>query len=187
MAEEQEVEILDIRKSPDVKDLHLYSGKGSSVDIPVIAVLGTDCASGKRTTAVKLNREFNRLGVRSVLIGTGQTSLMQGSKYGIAIDALPSQFVIGEIEHAIYQAFHEVKPEIIIVEGQGAVGHEAILSSIAIIRGSQPDGIILQHVPTREKRCDFPFLNVPSIESEIKLINSLSNASVIVITLNSEL
>ncbi len=186
VAKEQEVKIIDIRKPPNTKDLHLFCGKRRTVDIPVIAVLGTDCASGKRTTAVKLNRGLNKLGIHSILVGTGQTSLMQGSKYGIAIDALPSQFVIGEIEHAIYQAFHEAKPDIIIVEGQGAVSHEAFLSSIAIIRGSLPDGIILQHVPSREKRCDFPFLNVPSIESEINLINSLSAGKVIAIALSSE-
>ena len=186
MAREQEVEIMDIRKPPDIKNLHIYSGKGSIVSVPVIAVLGTDCASGKRTTAVELNKELNNLGIRSILVGTGQTSLMQGSKYGIAIDAIPSQFVIGEIEDAIYQAFREADPDIILVEGQGAVGHEAFLSSIAIIRGSHANGIILQHAPFREKRCDFPFLNVPSIESEINLISALSKGKVIAIALNSE-
>lgn len=186
IAKEEKVKIIDIRKPPEVKDLHIYSGKGSIVDVPVVAVLGTDCASGKRTTAVALNKSLNNLGVKSVLVGTGQTSLMQGSKYGVAIDAIPSQFAIGEVEHAVYSAFCEESPDIIIVEGQGAASHEAFLSSIAIIRGCHPDGIILQHSPAREKRCDFPFLFVPSVESEISLLNNLSRVDVIALTLNSE-
>jgi uncharacterized NAD-dependent epimerase/dehydratase family protein len=69
----------------------------------VVAVLGTDCACGKRTTAVELNNTLNNLGIKSVLIATGQSGLMQGALYGVAIDALVSQFVIGEIENALFK------------------------------------------------------------------------------------
>ena len=63
------------------------------------------------TTAVELNKALNNLGVKSVLVATGQTGLMQGAKYGVAIDALVSQFVIGEIEHAVVQAFEQESPD----------------------------------------------------------------------------
>lgn len=186
MAIEYNVQIKDIRKPPKLEDSHVFTGQISKVNIPVIAVLGTDCACGKRTTAVKLNQSLNDLGLQSVLIATGQTSLMQGAKYGASMDALISQFAIGELENAVVQAFEHENPDIILVEGQSAVSHPAFMSSIGILKGSLPDGIILQHPPARKLRCDFPDLLMPTIESEIKLIEAISQSQVIAIALNHE-
>ncbi len=186
MAIECGITIKDIRKPPLLKNLHVFTGQISEVNIPVIAVLGTDCACGKMTTAVELNQTLNSLGVKSILVATGQTSLMQGAKYGVSIDALVSQFVIGEIENAIVQAFEQEKPDLILVEGQSAVGHPAFMSSIGILKASLPDGVILQHPPSRLFRCDFPLLAMPTIESEIKLIEAISATKVVAIALNHE-
>ena len=103
---------MDVRKVPPLKDLHVFTGQISKVNVPVIAVLGTDCACGKMTTAVELNKALNSQGIKSVLIATGQTSLMQGARYGISIDALVSQFVIGEIEHASEEMVKQVRMEL---------------------------------------------------------------------------
>jgi len=148
--------------------------------------LGTDCACGKMTTAVELNRTLNNLGIKSVLVGTGQTSLMQGAKYGISTDALINQFVVGEIENSVMQAFTNENPDIILVEGQSAVSHPAFMSSLGILKGSMPDGIILQHPPARTFRCDFPDLPMPTVESEIKLIEAISKTKVLAIALSHE-
>lgn len=180
------VTIKDIRKPPKLKDLHFFTGQISQINIPVIAVLGTDCACGKMTTAVELNQTLNNLGIKSILVATGQTSLMQGASYGVSIDALVSQFVIGEIENAVIQAFEGENPDIILVEGQSAVGHPAFMSSIGILKASMPDGIILQHPPSRRFRCDFPLLAMPTIESEIKLIEAISTSKVMGIALSHE-
>jgi uncharacterized NAD-dependent epimerase/dehydratase family protein len=180
------VKIKDIRKPPQLEDLHVFTGQISRVTVPVIAILGTDCACGKMTTAVELNQALNQLGVKSVMIGTGQTSLMQGAKYGASMDALVSQFAIGEIEHAVVQAFDCENPDIILVEGQSSVSHPAFMSSIGILKGSMPDGVILQHPPARQFRCDFPNLVMPSIESEIQLIEAISQSEVIAIALSHE-
>jgi len=180
------VQIKDIRKPPPLKDLHLYTGKISQVNVPVIAVLGTDCACGKMTTAVELNKTLNNLGIKSVLVATGQTSLMQGARYGVSTDALISQFMVGEVENSVVQAFEKESPDIILVEGQSAISHPAFLSSIGILKGSMPDGVILQHPPARKFRCDFPNLAMPTPESEIKLIETISKAKVIAITLSHE-
>lgn len=180
------IQIKDIRKPPSLKDLHVFTGKISEVNVPVIAILGTDCACGKMTTAVELNQALNSLGIKSIMVATGQTSLMQGSTYGVAIDALISQFVIGEIEHAVIQAFEQENPDIILVEGQSAVSHPAFMGSLAILKGSMPDGVILQHPPARKFRCDFPLLKMPDVESEIQLIEAISQAQVIAIALSHE-
>ncbi|MGF1603750.1 MAG: DUF1611 domain-containing protein [Thermosynechococcaceae cyanobacterium] len=186
MAAQHGIQIKDIRKPPKLKELHVFSGQISRVNVPVIAVLGTDCACGKMTTAVELNQALNSLGLKSVMVATGQTGLMQGAKYGASIDALVSQFVIGEIENAVVQAFDNENPDIILVEGQSAIGHPAFMSSLGILKGSMPDGIILQHPPARKFRCDFPHLAMPTIESEIQLIESISQTQVIAITLSHE-
>ena len=186
MAAQSNIQIKDIRKPPLLKNLHVFTGRISKVDVPVIAVLGTDCACGKMTTAVELNRTLNNLGIKSVLVGTGQTSLMQGAKYGISTDALINQFVVGEIENSVMQAFTNENPDIILVEGQSAVSHPAFMSSLGILKGSMPDGIILQHPPARTFRCDFPDLPMPTVESEIKLIEAISKTKVLAIALSHE-
>lgn len=186
MAAQNGIQIKDIRKPPKLKDLHVFTGQISKVNVPVIAVLGTDCACGKMTTAVELNKTLNNLGVKSVLVATGQTSLMQGAMYGVSIDALISQFVVGEIENSVIQAFENESPDIILVEGQSAVSHPAFMSSLGILKGSMPDGIILQHPPARKFRCDFPDLAMPTVESEIQLIETISQARVIAIALSHE-
>lgn len=185
-AARNDVQIKDIRKPPQLKDLHVFTGKRSEVTAPVVAVLGTDCACGKRTTAVELNNALNRLGIKSVLVATGQSGLMQGAKFGVAIDALVSQFVVGEIENAVIQASNIGKPDMILVEGQSAVGHPAFMGSMGILKGSRPDGVILQHPPARKFRCDFPNLKMPTVESEIKLIEAISQAKVMAIALSHE-
>jgi uncharacterized NAD-dependent epimerase/dehydratase family protein len=180
------VRIKDIRKPPKLEDLHVFTDQRAKVTIPVIAVLGTDCACGKRTTTVALNNSLNSLGINSILIATGQSGLMQGAMYGAAIDALISQYVVGEIENAVIQAFENESPDIILIEGQSAVSHPAFMSSIGILKGSKPDGVILQHPPARTYRCDFPNLKMPVVESEINLIEAISQTKVMALALSHE-
>ena len=186
MAARYNIQIKDIRKPPKLKDSHVFTGQIFRVDVPVIAMLGTDCACGKMTTAVELNKALNDLGLKSIMVATGQTSLMQGAKYGVSMDSLISQFAIGELENAVVQAFENEHPDIILIEGQSAVSHPAFMSSIGILKGSAPDGVILQHPPARKFRCDFPDLVMPTVEREIQLIEAISPSQVIAIALNHE-
>ena len=180
------VEILDVRRPPDKKDLHVFTGDIERVTCPVIAVLGTDCAIGKRTTATVLTQALNDRGVRTVMIGTGQTGLIQGARYGVPIDAIPSQFCAGELEAMIIKAFKVEKPDVIIIEGQGALSHPAFSSSSFILRGACPDGVILQHAPGRKHRCDFPEMKMPTPATEINLIETFAKTTVIGVTINHE-
>ncbi|MBM1691136.1 DUF1611 domain-containing protein [Sulfitobacter geojensis] len=183
---EQNVTIRDIRKPKPSKDMRLFDGSVAGVKALRIAVLGTDCAIGKRTTATVLARALNAKGIKTVLVGTGQTGLMQGAKYGIAMDAVPPQFCCGELEGAIVAASDGEKPDIILIEGQGALSHPAFCTSAFILRGSQPDAVILQHAPKRAHRCDFPNMPMPTPASEIALIEAFADTKVIGVTLNHE-
>lgn len=180
------VRILDVRKPRDKKDLRVFSNRLSEVTCPRIAVLGTDCAIGKRTTATILTHALSECGIRTVLVGTGQTSLIQGARYGVALDAIPSQFCPGELEATILEAFERDHPDVIIVEGQGSLSHPAYSTSSLILRGSHPDGVVLQHAPGRPHRCDFPQMAMPTPASEINLIQTFSDTRVIGLTINHE-
>lgn len=185
LATENSVTLLDVRKPPSKENLHGFTGQIMDVKTPVIAVLGTDCAVGKRTTALCLVEALRKEGVKAAFIATGQTGILQGSKYGVAIDVLTSGFAAGEVENAILEADKET-PDIIIVEGQGALSHQAFTSSSAILRGAMPKGIILQHPPKRVNRCDFPNIPMPTLESEIELLEVFSKSYVMAITINHE-
>ncbi|MCW8884204.1 MAG: DUF1611 domain-containing protein [Motiliproteus sp.] len=180
------VEILDVRKPRDKKDLRMFSGRITEVTCPVIAVLGTDCAIGKRTTATILTRALCDRGMNAVMIGTGQTGLIQGARYGIALDAVPSQFCAGELEAIIIEAFEAERPDVIIIEGQGALSHPAFSTTSFILRGSCPDAVILQHAPKRNYRCDFEQMEMPEPSTEINLIQTFADTKVIGLTINHE-
>jgi len=181
-----DVEILDVRKPRAKKDLRTFSGRIDEVTCPRIAVFGTDCAIGKRTTATILTRALNDCGVKAVLVGTGQTGLIQGARYGVSLDAVPSQFCVGEMEASIVEAFKSEKPDVIIIEGQGALSHPAYSTSSFIIRGSCPNGVVLQHAPGRAHRCDFKQMAMPTPASEINLIQTFADTTVIGLTINHE-
>jgi uncharacterized NAD-dependent epimerase/dehydratase family protein len=180
------VEILDVRRPRAKKDLRMFTGRISEVTCPRIAVLGTDSAIGKRTTATILTRALNDRGVKAVMVGTGQTGLIQGARYGIALDAIPSQFCSGEMEATVIEAFEGEHPDVIIVEGQGALSHPAYLTSTFILRGSKPQGVVLQHAPGRTKLGDFEGMTMPTPASEINLIESFADTKVIGLTINHE-
>lgn len=180
------VQILDIRRPRDKKNLRMFSGRIAEVTCPRIAVLGTDCAIGKRTTATILTQALNDYGVKTVLVGTGQTGLIQGARYGVALDAVPSQFCSGEMEAAVVAAFEGENPDVILIEGQGALSHPAYSTSSFILRGSCPDGVVLQHAPGRTHRCDFEQMPMPTPASEIHLIQTFADTKVIGLTINHE-
>ncbi|MEO9223868.1 MAG: DUF1611 domain-containing protein, partial [Acidimicrobiales bacterium] len=180
------VTILDVRRPRAKKDLRMFSGRISTVTCPRIAVLGTDGAIGKRTTATILTRSLNDHGIRAVMVSTGQTGIIQGARYGIAVDAIPCQFCSGEMEATVVEAFENEHPDVIIIEGQGALSHPAYLTSSFILRGSQPQGVILQHAPSRKWLGDFGDVAMPTAESEINLIQTFAATRVIGVAINHE-
>jgi uncharacterized NAD-dependent epimerase/dehydratase family protein len=180
------VTILDVRRPRDKTELRMFSGRIDEVNCPRIAVLGTDSAIGKRTTATILTQALIARGINAVMVGTGQTGLIQGARYGVALDAIPCQFCSGEMEATVVDAYEGEHPDVIIVEGQGALSHPAYLSSVFILRGSQPDAVILQHAPGRPRLGDFPDIATPNPADEIKLIETFADTRVIGLTLNHE-
>ena len=186
LAKEYGIIIRDIRKPPAKDSLHFFSGKIKNVTSLKIAILGTDSAVGKRTTAWKLLDSLTSAGIKTELIGTGQTAWMQGAKYNIIIDSLISDFVAGEIENIIWKAWKNEKPEVIIIEGQGSIMHPAYPGGFEIIAAGRPDLIIMQHAPGRKEYDGFAGYKIHPLKDQIRVIELLSGKPVIAITINPE-
>ncbi len=186
LAEEKKVRIRDVRKTPPRKDLHFFSGKIEQVTSLKVAVLGTDSAVGKRTTAWLIVDAFREAGYRAEIVGTGQTSWMQGAKYCIMLDSLINDFVSGEIEHAVWAAWKEENPDAVIIEGQGSLMNPAYPGGFEILAAGRPDAVVLQHAPARKEYDGFPGYPVQPLPIQIKAIEIISGKPVAAVTVNHE-
>jgi uncharacterized NAD-dependent epimerase/dehydratase family protein len=187
LATDKNVRIKDIRKPPDRKDLHFFSGKIEEVDCLKLAVLGTDSAIGKRTTAWIIIHGLREAGHKAEMIGTGQTAWMQGAKYSIILDSLINDFVSGEIEHAVHEAWRNEHPEVIVLEGQGSLMNPAYPGGFELLAAGRPDYVILQHAPKRLEYDGFPGYILHPLDQQIKAIEFISGRKVIAITVNHEM
>jgi uncharacterized NAD-dependent epimerase/dehydratase family protein len=185
-ARQHGVTLRDIRKPPHRRVLHFFTGKIETVDALKIAMLGTDSAVGKRTTAWLMVQAFERLGVRAEMIGTGQTAWMQGAEYGIIMDSLVNDFVSGEIEHAVWSAWNDRHPDVIVIEGQGSLMNPAYPGGFEILAAGRPDLVVLQHAPARRDYDGFPGYPIQPLARQIQAIETLSGKPVAAITINHE-
>lgn len=186
MANNYNVKLRDVRKTQPRDKLHFFSGKIEDVDSLKIAVLGTDSAIGKRTTAWILVNAFEKAGYRAEFIGTGQTAWMQGARYSIILDSLINDFVAGEIEHAVWSAWNENSPDVIVVEGQGSLMNPAYPGGFEILAAARPDVIVLQHAPARVEYDGFPGYKLHPLSKQINAIEMLSDVPVAAVTINHE-
>lgn len=178
--------IRDIRKPPQRSALHFFTGKIETVKALKIAVLGTDSAVGKRTTAWMLVQGFQDTGRQATLVGTGQTAWMQGARYCTIIDSLVNDFVSGEIEHAVWSAWDAEKPDVIVIEGQGSLMNPAYPGGFEILAAGRPDVIVLQHAPARPEYDGFPGYPIQPLARQIQAIELLSGKPVVAVCVNHE-
>lgn len=178
--------IRDIRKPPHRDTLHFFSGKIEEVDCLKLAILGTDSAIGKRTTAWIIVHGFRDKGRKAELVGTGQTAWLQGAKYSLVMDSLINDFVAGEIEHAVHEAWKNEQPDAIVIEGQGSLMNPAYPGGFEILAAGRPDYVILQHAPTRLEYDGFPGYPLHPIGQQIQAIEMISGKKVVALTLNHE-
>ncbi|KPL06733.1 hypothetical protein AMJ71_09465 [candidate division TA06 bacterium SM1_40] len=186
LAASNHVSIRDVRKPPPHGELHFFNGKIEEVTAFKVAVLGTDSAVGKRTTAWLIVRTLEERGKGAELIGTGQTAWFQGACYSIMLDALINDFVSGEIEHAVWSAWHDQRPDVIVIEGQGSLMNPAYPGGFEILAAGRPDVIVLQHAPARRDYDGFPGYLIQPLDHQIKALEIISGKTVVAITVNHE-
>jgi uncharacterized NAD-dependent epimerase/dehydratase family protein len=190
LAVDYDVELVDVRRKPPLENLRRFANLCKSLPALRIPILGTDSSIGKRTTAIELSKALNKEGVKTVFVSTGQTGILQGFKYAVPLDSIQGDYMVGELEGEIVRAYEDERPEVILIEGQGAISHPAyVCGSRAVITASQPQGIILQHAPGRRFRNfrkEELQLPMPELNKEIEMLAAFSDAKILAITMNHE-
>ncbi len=186
-AETHHVEFVDIRRPKPFDQLHYWSGRIFQMKIPRLAVLGTDCAIGKRTTCRMVMEACRRNGINAEMIYTGQTGWLQGSPYGFIFDATLNDFVSGELESAIVRCETEASPDLILIEGQSGLRNPMGPCGSEMLISANVKGVIHQHAPFRryyDGAERFGCL-LPSVEDEIRLID-MYGSTVLAVSLNGD-
>ena len=190
LAERHRVTLIDVRRPRPLRDLRQFSDRSRRLPCMRIPVLGTDGSIGKRTTAILLTQALNDAGIPAEFVATGQTGLLQGASYGVPLDAIRADFMVGELEAQIGACYDERKPRVIVVEGQGSISHPAyVCGTRAILMATMPTGIVLQHAPartTRNFRREVVSWPMPRVDDEIAMLQLFSASRVVALTLNHE-
>lgn len=177
--------IVDIRKPKPKSELHFWTGKIFQVKCPIVAVLGMDCAIGKRSTTRFLLEGCKQAGLHAEMIFTGQTGWMQSGRYGFVLDSTYNDFVSGELEHAIVSCWENEKPDIIFLEGQSALRNPSGPCGSELLVSGNAKKTILLYSPKRIYFDGNPaWGKIPSLQSEIDLIKAYGS-EVIGIALNT--
>lgn len=142
LARTHEVELRDLRRPP--ADLSTATGANLAVPATIVLTVGSDCAIGKMTVSLELDREARARGVRSVFVPTGQTGIAIAG-WGIAVDAVVSDFIAGAAERLVVEG-HGRGGELLWVEGQGAILHPVYSGvTVGLFHGSVPHALVLCH------------------------------------------
>ncbi len=186
LANEYGVELTDVRKPKNREDLHFWDASVFSVTAPIIAVMGTDCALGKRTTCRMVKQACVAAGINAQMIYTGQTGWMQGGQYGFIFDSTLNDFISGELEHAIVSCWKETGAEVILIEGQAALRNPSGPCGSEMLVSGNAKQVILVHAPKRKYYDHIAeWGTIHSAKSEIELIK-LYGSKVIALALNTE-
>jgi uncharacterized NAD-dependent epimerase/dehydratase family protein len=186
LAINNKVQLIDVRKPKKREQLHFWTGEIFKVQAPIIAVIGMDCAMGKRTTARMLKQACEEEGINAQMIYTGQTGWLQGGKYGFIFDSTLNDFVSGELEHAIVSCANETKANIIFLEGQSSLRNPSGPCGIELLISGNAKHTILLFAPKRKYFDNDPHWGIiPSVASEIELIEKLGS-KVIAVAMNTE-
>lgn len=164
--------IIDIRRPRPFRELRFWTGRIREVGARRVAVLGTDCAQGKRTTCGMLLEACRRAGLSTEMIYTGQTGWLQGYAHGFILDATPNDFVSGELESAVVRCWEETRPELILIEGQSGLRNPTGPCGAELLLSAGAEGVVLQHSPGREfyKGTEALRARLPEAADEIELI-----------------
>src|SRR6186713_2986924 len=163
LAEKHGVELRDLRKPPP--GLSVPTGENLQLGAKTVLTVGSDCAIGKKTVAIELDREAQRRGLKSVFVPTGQTGVAIAG-WGIAVDAVVADFLAGAAERLVVEG-HRRGGELLWVEGQGSIVHPAYSGvTLGLFHGSAPHAYVLCHMAGTtevEGYEGYPLLSLPEL------------------------
>ena len=141
-------------------------GTGANRSGRRLLTVGTDCAVGKKYTALSIAQYMKSRGIRATFRATGQTGIIIAGQ-GVPIDAVVSVFVAGAAEQL---SPANTKDHWDVIEGQGSLFNPSYAGvSLGLLHGSQPDAIVVCHDPSRDKIDTARHLPLPSLAECIEL------------------
>jgi uncharacterized NAD-dependent epimerase/dehydratase family protein len=135
--------LTDLRRPPEGLDVPT----GANLDVParIVLTVGSDCAIGKMTVSLELDREARARGISSRFVPTGQTGIAIAG-WGLSVDAVVADFIAGAAERLVVEG-SERGGDLLLVEGQGALSHPAYSGvTLGLIHGSAPHAFVLCHL-----------------------------------------
>lgn len=136
------VELRDLRRPPP--GLDVATGANLEVDAQIVLTVGSDCAIGKMTVSLELDRVARERGHPSVFVPTGQTGIAIAG-WGIAVDAVVADFVSGAAEQLVVDGRRR-GGELLWVEGQGSLVHPCYSGvTLGLYHGAVPHALVLCH------------------------------------------
>jgi uncharacterized NAD-dependent epimerase/dehydratase family protein len=187
LAKQHGVELTDVRRAKKATQMHYWSGAIMDIKTPRVAILGMDCAVGKRTTSRFLVEACREVGLKAEMISTGQTGWMQDGRFGFILDSTLNDFVTGELETQIIKCCEEAAPDVVFLNGQSALRNPIGPCGSELLLSGQAKWTVLQAMPSRqyyEGTEDNLKAEIPSIKSEIALIK-MYGSETIAVTLNT--
>ncbi len=170
LAHERGVELRDIRRPPE--GLSVPTGANLEHGAAVVLTVGSDCAVGKKTMALELDREARSRGIRSVFVPTGQTGIMIAG-WGIAVDAVVADFLAGAAERLVLEGAR--RGDLLWVEGQGALLHPQFSGvTLGLYHGSAPHALVLCHVAGQTEIEGGPGHALPPLAELVRLYEAVS-------------
>jgi len=182
------VELRDLRRPP--ADLNVPTGANLTIPAQVVLTVGSDCAIGKMTVSLELERAARARGIEARFVPTGQTGIAIAG-WGIAVDAVVSDFIAGAAERLVVEG-HERGGELLLVEGQGALTHPAYSGvTLGLIHGSAPHLFVLCHMAGETEVEGYPGHALLSLPDLVDLHERISlparKAKVAALALNTRL
>ena len=158
----------DVRIPP--AEIPVFSGAAYDVTAQVVLAVGSDCAVGKMTAMLEIERAARAGGTRAEFLATGQTGIMIAGS-GVPLDGVIADFASGAAEQLVVNAPHDA--DVLLVEGQGAILHPAYAPvTFGLLYGSAPDALLLCHRAHTSKLSGFAG-EIPSLPELIRLHEAL--------------
>jgi uncharacterized NAD-dependent epimerase/dehydratase family protein len=166
LACEHGVTLRDLRKPPE--GLSVPTGANLEVDATIILTVGSDCAIGKKTVAIELDREARRRGLESVFVPTGQTGIAIAG-WGIAVDAVVADFLAGAAERLVVEGARR-GGKLLFVEGQGSIVHPLYSGvTMGLVHGAAPHAFVLCHKAGATEIEGCPGHSIPPLSELVRL------------------
>ena len=173
LAEAHGGSLWDVRDPPT--DIPLFSGRPLKLNKKIVLTVGTDCAVGKKTTAIELSRAGRAAGASTEFAATGQTGIIIAGK-GIAVDRVISDFVSGAAEKLVCETHPST--DFVIVEGQGSLWHPAYSAvTLGLLHGSCAHALALCHQAGRTAVEEPPYTALPPLPHMIETYERMASVN----------